>query len=82
MNNETELKRLEQELFYNQMCELLGENEDDYIQKDEKALMGSEEMLYEKAYILRNFRMLYDDGNLTFGTARRGNFYFLFYYIY
>jgi hypothetical protein len=81
MNNETELKRLEQELFYNQMCELLGENEDDYIQKDEKALMGSEEMLYEKAYILRNFRMLFDDGDKMFGTARRGNFYFLFYYI-
>jgi len=84
IGNEIELKRLEQELFYNQMCELLGENEDanDCVQNNDKAFMGSEEMVYDKAYFLTDFRMLYKDGNNGFGTARRGNFYFLFYYVY
>lgn len=47
------------------MCELLGENEgaNDCVQNNDKTFMGSEEMVYEKAYILTDFRMLYKDGN-------------------
>jgi hypothetical protein len=59
------------------MCKLLGEKDDanDLIKETDKANVGEEN-------ILNNFRILYADGNLKFATARRGQYFLLFNYLY
>lgn len=84
-------KMLEQELFYKHMCKLFGaetenEEEDDSIKwsKDEE-LDDDEDWqrnIYEKIYMLKEFTMLSCDGNSVFCTARRGQSYLLFKFLY
>jgi hypothetical protein len=70
------LIKLEQELFYKQMCTLFGEigNENDAIKCQD------DETIYEKTFNLKDFRLLYIDGNSQSATAKRGNYYLLFSY--
>ncbi len=81
LNNDYQMRKLEKELFYNQMCKLFGENEDtsdDII----KAEDGEKKNNYEKAFILKGFHMLFMDGNYKYATGRRGNYYLLFSFVY
>jgi len=69
------VKKLEQEIFYRMMCKVFGkEIADDQVEVD-----GSE-TLYGKSFMIRDFNVLSFDGNSMFGTARRENDYFVFYY--
>lgn len=74
-SNKLEMKRLEQELFYVNMCKIFGTagNQDDNVQPDGK------EVLYDKTYMLKDFSILSFDGNEIHGTAIRGDCYFVFF---
>lgn len=73
--NELEMKRLEQELFYVNMCKIFGAggNEDDRVEPDGK------ELLFDKSYMLSDFHVIFFDGNEMHGTAIRDKNYFLFF---
>jgi hypothetical protein len=58
LNNKMELKRLEQELFYRQMCKLFGQNDADAnantnncIQQLDNCIIYPEDTVYEKAFV-------------------------------
>ncbi|CAF1119934.1 unnamed protein product [Adineta steineri] len=76
LNNEYSMKKLEQELFYKQMCKLFGEIEDD----DNKP--QDDDTIYEKCFILKDFHMLHSYENYKFASAQRGNYYLLFSFVY
>ncbi|CAF1290022.1 unnamed protein product [Adineta steineri] len=76
LNNEYLMKKLEQELFYKQMCKLFGEMEDD----DNKP--QDDDTIYEKCFILKDFDMLHSYENYKFASAQRGNYYLLFNFVY
>jgi hypothetical protein len=81
--NEIELKetnkKLEQELFYNQMCKLFGTEgvPGSYDSILDKTI--EPELVYERAYMLKDFRVFYKM-NYHCATAQRGNYYLLFQY--
>jgi hypothetical protein len=81
LNDELAMKKLEKELFYNQMLKLFGEieatSDDIIISKD-----GDDKIFFEKAFILKDFHMLFMDGNYRMATARRGNYYLIFNFVY
>ncbi|XP_018014196.1 uncharacterized protein LOC108671210 [Hyalella azteca] len=62
--DESFMKRLERELFYNQVIKIVGESED-----DDKATCS---------VMLKDFKNLFYDGNDTYATARRGDHYLIF----
>ncbi|XP_018013557.1 uncharacterized protein LOC108670602 [Hyalella azteca] len=64
--DESSMKRLERELFYNQVIKIVGESED-----DDKATFS---------VMLKDFRALFLEGNDNFATARRGDYYLLFHH--
>jgi hypothetical protein len=81
LNDELAMKKLEKELFYNQILKLFGENEatsDDII----KSKDGDNKIFFEKAFILKDFHMLFMDGYYRMATARRGNYYLIFKFVY
>ena len=69
-------KSAEQELFYKTMCKLFREEV-----SDDDQLGQHDEHEYDKAYMLKDFRVLSYDGNDTYATAQRGNYYLTFYHI-
>jgi hypothetical protein len=75
VNNEKELKKLEQELFYVNICKIFGQpdNED-----DDKVQVDDENVLFGKDYMFKDFKILYCDGNQIDAVALRGHYYFLF----
>ena len=70
--------RLEQELFYAQMCQIFGESET----SDELEQAGKNETNFDKVFMLKDFHLLSNDGNSIYATAKRGNFYLLFFFVY
>ena len=69
------VKKLEQELFYVNMCKIFGkENDDDIVEVD------NAEVLYDKSFMLKDFHILTFDGSDIYATAIRDSLYFLFYY--
>jgi hypothetical protein len=84
-------RMLEQELFYKHMCKLFGaetenEEEDDSIKWSEDEKLDDDEdwqrNIYEKVYMIKEFTILSLDGNSVFCTARRGQSYILFKFLY
>jgi hypothetical protein len=73
LNNEHLKKKLEEELFYKQMCNLFGESDED----DKSPENGSN---YEKQFILKDFHIFYLSETIV-GTCKRGNYYLLFLYV-
>ena len=72
------LKKLEKEIFYKQMCNLFGgEEEYDKIQPS-----NTDETFYEKAFMLRDFCMISNDGNDILASALRGKYYLLLEFFY
>jgi hypothetical protein len=65
--DESFMKRLERELFYNQVIKIVGESED-----DDKATFP---------VMLKDFKALFLEGNDNFSTARRGDYYLLFHHV-
>jgi hypothetical protein len=76
LNDEYFIRKLQQELFCNQMCKIFGETEDD----DNKP--QDDDTIHEKCFIVKDFYLLLSDGNYMFASARRGNYYLLFRYVY
>ena len=74
LSDEHMKKKLEEELFYKQMCNLFGESEDG----DKSSVNGSN---YEKQFILKDFHIFYLTDDTIVGTCKRGNYYLLFMYI-
>ena len=73
-NNEHELKRIEQVLFYKLMCNIIGkENDDDCVNID------GVEVLHDKSFMIRDFNILSNDCNQVFASATRDNFYLYLY---
>ena len=70
LSDEHMKKKLEEELFYKQMCNLFGESEDD----DKSPVNGSN---YEKQFILKDFHIFYLSETIV-GTCKRENYYLLF----
>ena len=70
--------RLEQELFYTLMCKILGDGEP----SDKLDQAGKDETSFDKAFMLKDFHLLSNDGNIIHATAKRGDFYLLFFYAY
>ncbi|CAF3511828.1 unnamed protein product [Adineta steineri] len=67
LNNKNLMKSIEEELFYNQMCKLFGENEDDQNKPQDDVT------IFEKCFILKDFHILHAYENDMFATAKRGN---------
>jgi hypothetical protein len=67
LNEANCVKKLEQELFYNQMCQLF-DTEDESTSFDDIS-DNEPELRYEKAYMLSNFRILYQM-NFHYATAQ------------
>lgn len=76
LNDEYFMKSIEQELFYNQMCKLFGETEDDQNKPQD------DETIYEKCFIVKDFHILHAYENYMFATGQRGNYYLLFWFVY
>lgn len=73
--NQQEIDKLEQELFYINMCKIFGpEIVNDKILENEQ-----KDKLYEKSYMLENFSILSYNGNTIYATAERGEDYLLFF---
>jgi len=68
------MKKLEGELFYHQAVKIFGDKEDD---EDDV----SDERTGQKSVTFRDFRLLFTDGDETYATARRGEYYMLFFYL-
>jgi hypothetical protein len=69
LEDELVLKKIEQELFYNQMVKLFGtQTADDDVQVD------GESILYGKSFMVRDFKKLTSDSNNMLFTAKRENF--------
>ena len=65
--SKSKMKKIEAELFYNQMRKVFGEDGED--DNDESKLV-----------MINDFKIIYFDGNLFLATARRGNYYLEFMY--
>lgn len=74
-DNIEKVKSLEEELFYNQMCRLFGDDVDDFLEDDEDEKL-------KKVCTVKEFAILFLDGNCVYATGRRGDFYLLFTYLY
>ena len=79
--NESEFNspRLEQELFYIQMCKIFGDSEPS---NDKLEQVCNDSTNFEKVFMLKDFHLLFNDGNCIYATAKRGNFYLLFFFYY
>lgn len=76
-NDAMAVKKLEQELFYENMCKIFGResDDDDRIEVDVKS-----EQLYEKSFMLSDFSIYAFDGNELHAIANRGDYYLLFHF--
>jgi hypothetical protein len=69
-------KKLENELFYKQMCTLF-----DSYSNDDSYKPNGDNSLYERSFILNDFHILVNDCYTIQATAQRGDYYFLFDYL-
>jgi hypothetical protein len=69
---------LEQELFYTLMCKILGDSEP----SDKLDQASIDETSFGQVFMLKDFHLLSNDGNIIHATAKRGDFYLLFFYAY
>ena len=72
-NNKDMMKELEAELFYKQLVKIFGEDDDN----DD---MAADQKTRKKKLTLKEFHLLYSDGNDALATARRGSYYILLFY--
>lgn len=72
--DDLEVRRLEQELFYVNMCKIFGTGGDE----DDKVEPDGKQILYDKSYMLKDFSVISFDGNEMHATAVRDNNYFIF----
>jgi len=79
LNNEKTLKRIKKELFYNQMLKLFGD--DEKAAAEDNFTTKNDGTLFNKSFILIEFHK-YLNGNYTYGSARRGDYYLLFNYVF
>ena len=68
--------RIEQELFYTQMCNIIG-----VMEADDQIMSKNEDTIYEKSFILKDFRLLADDCGFVHATAQRGSYFLVFFYV-
>jgi hypothetical protein len=80
LNDEIILKKLEAELFFKQMCELFGEQNEAH-NHDETPEMCGDDIIYQNSFIIDEFHVYPEHSDFIYATARRGNFYLLFYYV-
>jgi len=84
VNDKELMKDLESELLYNQEVLIFGEESDDDVSRaaSQKQKMNRKRKMNneQKSLTLRDFHLLYSDGNDKIATARRGDHYVLFYY--
>ena len=71
-SDELLLKTLEQELFYKLMCKIFGNDS-----TDDNVTVDGEKTLYDKSYMINDFRILSFDGNSMFAAARRSDNYLM-----
>ena len=70
LSNEPMLQKLEKELFYKNMCQIFGPANDTDQQE------GTE----EKSFMIRDFKILFSDGNDKYAVGERDDYYLTFYY--
>ena len=87
VNKKRAMKNFESELLNNQALMIFGKesSDDDDQRKVSKSLKKSKRRKMNKrrksSIVLRDFHLLYSDGNDKIATARRGDHYVLFYYV-
>jgi hypothetical protein len=79
LKNKNTLKRIKDELFYNLMIKLFGD--DEKAAADDQIKTEGDHTLFEKSFNIREFRK-YLDGNYMYGSARRGDYYLVFNFVY
>ena len=79
LKNEQVYKKIEQELFYRFMIKIFGE--DEIVSAEDNLKPDNNDTLFEKSFILRDFHQ-YLDGNYMYGSARRGDYYLIFNYVF
>jgi hypothetical protein len=79
LKNVQALKKIEQELFYSLMVKIFGE--DEIVSAEDDSKPDNNDTLFEKSFILRDFHQ-YLDGNYMYGSARRGDYYLIFNYVF
>lgn len=72
--DENVIKQLEDELFYINMCKVFGPE----IEEDKVDIDG-ETIFFEKSFMLKNFNILFYDGNEIHAVAERGDYYLIFF---
>ena len=84
LNDKVLVKKLEAELFYTLMCKLFGGSEYEEAISVSRPEVDDETLttLFDKTFMLNEFHLLSsDDNSYKFATARRGNYYLLFFYV-
>jgi hypothetical protein len=69
-------RAIKEELFYRQMVNLFG-----VIAEDDNVKAIGDETIYEKSFNLKDFHVLVTDNSFIYASAKRGNYYFLFYFM-
>jgi hypothetical protein len=77
LKNVQALKKIE--LFYRLMIKIFGE--DEIVSAEDDSKPDNNDTLFEKCFILRDFHK-YLDGNYMYGSARRGDYYLIFNYVF
>ena len=62
------------------MCELFGE-ENEANNHDETTEMCGDDIIYQNLFIIDELHLYSEHSDFIYATARRGNFYLLFYYV-
>jgi hypothetical protein len=76
IDDKLEMRKLEQELFYKNLCKILSDGEES---KDDKVEKDGD---YVKTFMITDFRIFHFDGNNMYATAKRGNYYLVFIFVY
>lgn len=78
-NNEEMMSELEAELLYMQSVKIFGEEgaDEDVVTTEETA---DDQKICQRVLTFREFHLLFQDGNNSLATARRGSRYVLFFY--
>ncbi len=79
LKNVQALKKIVQELFYRLMIKIFGE--DEIVSAEDDSKPDNNDTLFYNSFILRDFQK-YLDGNYMYGSARRGDYYLIFNYVF
>ena len=77
LKNELSLTTPGQEFFYKLMCKIFGG-----VSPADEVMIDNDKILYDKSFMISDFKILSHDGNIVWAIALRGNGYIMFVFEY